>query len=165
MRIDPRCVDEARVFLRAYLQRPDLELPAMHVHCGPLARLIVRLLGSQGTTIGTHIFTRPSLCEWNGDGRVRLPTRFLVHEATHVLQYRERGVVPFLVSYVGAYLSAICAEEGLRGIGLGMQRLVLRRHSAARLAAYLAIPFERLAYAAEFSYSAEHAEEAESERV
>ena len=70
--------------------------------------------GTSGMTLGRLILLRRD----RADDEV-----LLAHELVHVRQWRELGLVGFLVAYAGAYL---------RGV------VRFRRHRAA----YLAIPFE-----------------------
>jgi Domain of unknown function (DUF4157) len=60
--------------------------------------------------------------------------RLLTHELVHVRQWRERGVVRFLREYLGAYLAG-------------------HRRGLSHREAYLAIPLEQEARAAELSYA------------
>jgi hypothetical protein len=60
--------------------------------------------------------------------------RLLTHELVHVRQWRERGVVRFLREYLGAYFAG-------------------RRRGLNHREAYLAIPLEQEARAAELSYT------------
>ena len=127
-------------FFREHRGEPGLTLPPVYVHGSLVAWLLTVLAGGMsGITFGRHVFVRPSLVRRDAEGRARVPAPLLVHEATHVLQYEERGFAPFLFDYVREYLRLLRA-----GGRWGAQR---------RMAAYLAIGVEREAREAEHAYA------------
>jgi hypothetical protein len=121
---------------------PGLVLPPVHVHAGLLARLLTEPARVGAITFGRRVFVRPSLIKKDSSGRAGVPAWLLVHEAAHVLQYEERGFVGFLVGYLREYFRGLKEGKGL--------------NAAARNAAYLAIPEERAARAAEHAYVESH---------
>ncbi len=114
-------------FFREHLDDPAFELPRVNFSTGRTASVVARVLRVHGITIGRLVIIAPHLVEQT-DGRTILPRDLIVHETTHVLQYREYGFVPFLWKYFGDYFRNL-RREGNYGL-------------KARNAAYLAIPFE-----------------------
>lgn len=115
-------------------------MPRVYVYAGGFAGLLTRVAGGVGAiTFGRRVFVKPSLVRKDSKGRASLPAWLLVHEATHVLQYEERGMLRFLAGYLRGYFRGL-KEEG-KGFG-----------SAARNKAYLAIPEECAAREAERAY-------------
>jgi hypothetical protein len=78
-----------------------------------------RLVGADGVTFGAHVFYAAA----------DPPDWLRRHEAVHVTQYRQHGIVGFLARYVWYYV-----RGRLRGL--------------SHWAAYKTIPFEVEAYAA-----------------
>ena len=62
--------------------------------------------GASATTVGRTVFVRRG---------VAYGTLLARHEYEHVLQYHERGIVGFLVPYVGQYLALRLRGWGHRG--------------------------------------------------
>jgi hypothetical protein len=127
-------------FFREYFNDPQLRLPPIYLHRGPLARLITRQLRIGAITIGRHVLLSPDRVvkeEWG------LCTKgwLVAHEATHVLQYEREGYLRFLFKYFYGYWRA------LRSGGRKWNR-------EARMAAYLAIEAERVAHEVERAYHA-----------
>lgn len=114
-------------FFREHLDDPFFELPRVVFATGRTAAVVARILKIHGITIGRFVIIAPHLIE-EIDGKTVLPRDLIVHETTHVLQYREYGFTPFLWKYFGDYLRNLKRE--------GNYSLI------ARNAAYLAIPFE-----------------------
>ena len=94
-----------------------------------------------GITFGRHVFVRSSFVKRDAAGRATMPGWLLVHEATHVLQYEERGFARFLRGYLRGYWRALRAGR--------------RWDAAGHMAAYRAIAEEREARAAERAYVAQ----------
>ncbi|GBD10348.1 hypothetical protein HRbin22_02620 [Candidatus Thermoflexus japonica] len=88
-----------------WLSEIDWERACLHVGT-PLARLILRLMPDPipgvdpaAVTLGRHIFMDPAY--WPPD---RLPGfLLLVHELVHTRQWREKGIVGFLLAYLKDY--------------------------------------------------------------
>jgi hypothetical protein len=129
---------EVEEFFRVYMSRPELALPPFHVYAGPFARLLTEPAKVGAITLGRRVFVRPSLVKRDLTGRASVPAWLLVHEATHVLQYAERGVLRFLFGYLRGYFCGLMEGKGF--------------DAAARTAAYMAIPEERAAREAERAY-------------
>lgn len=139
MRLSAESRSEVERFFRAYRRAPGLRLPPVRVHAGALAGLLTGVARAGAITFGRHVFVRPSLVGKDAAGRARVDAGLLVHEATHVLQYEQRGWARFLAGYLGGYVRALREGEGLG--------------AEARKAAYLAIPEERAAREAERAYA------------
>jgi hypothetical protein len=138
MRLSEESHREVEEFFRKHEGRPGLVLPTVYVYAGLLARLLTEPARVGAITFGRRVFVRPSLIKRDSSGRASVPAWLLVHEAAHVLQYEECGFVGFLVGYLRSYVRGLEEGEGL--------------NAAARNAAYLAIPEERAARAAEHAY-------------
>jgi hypothetical protein len=138
MRLSAESHREVEEFFRKHTGRSALVLPPVYVHAGALARVLTRPAKVSAITFGRRVFVRPSLVKVDSTGRATAPAWLLVHEAAHVLQYEERGLVRFLAGYLRSYLCVL-----IKGKGLG---------AGARTKAYLAIPEERAAREAERAY-------------
>jgi hypothetical protein len=138
MRLSVEAHREVEEFFRKHEGRPGLVLPPVYVYAGALARLLTEPARVGAITFGQRVFVRPTLIKKDSSGRASVPAWLLVHEAAHVLQYDERGFVGFLVGYLRSYVRGLKEGKGL--------------NAAARNAAYLAIPEERAARAAERAY-------------
>jgi hypothetical protein len=142
MRLSDESHREVEEFFRKHQGRPGLVLPPVYVYAGVLARLLTEPARVGAITFGRRVFVRPSLVKRDSSGRASVPAWLLVHEAAHVLQYEERGLVRFFAGYLREYFRGL--KEGKRF------------DAAARNAAYLAIPEERAARAAEHAYVESH---------
>lgn len=141
MRLSGEAQREVEEFFRRHHGRRGLVLPPVYVYAGGFAGLLTKAAGGVGAiTFGRRVFVKPSLVRKDSMGRAEVPAWLLVHEAAHVLQYEERGTLRFLVGYLRGYF---------RGLLEGK-----RFDTAARTAAYLAIPEECAAREAERAYVA-----------
>lgn len=108
--------DRLRALAAPWLSEVDLEQARLHIGTW-LSRLILRVMPDPipgvdpaAVTLGRHIFINPAY--WPLD---RLPAfRLLVHEMVHVRQWREKGVLGFLLSYIRDYLSHPQRYGGVR---------------------------------------------------
>lgn len=140
MRLSDESHREVEEFFREHVGRPRLALPPVYVYAGGFAGLLTKAAGGVGAiTFGRRVFVKPSLVRKDSEGRAKLPAWLLVHEATHVLQYEERGMLRFLAGYLRGYFR--CLKDEGKGFG-----------PAARNKAYLAIPEECAAREAERAY-------------
>ena len=144
MRLSNDSHSHVEQFLRAHRGDAGLVLPRIHFHGGLFARLLMMSAGMGAMTLGRHVFVRPLLLKKDELGRVTLPGWLVVHEATHVIQYAERGFVRFMLGYLRGYWRAL-RESGRWG-------------AAGRMAAYLAIAEEQEARVAEHAYAAQSPE-------
>jgi hypothetical protein len=129
---------EVQQFFRAHLREPDLTLPRIRIHAGLFARLLMKANGMSAMTLGRHVFVKPALVSKDTEGRATLPALLLVHEAAHVLQYKERGSLRFLRDYLRGYW---------RNLRTGK-----RWDAPGRMEAYRAIAEEQAAREAEHAY-------------
>lgn len=100
-----------------WLSEMDWERACLHVGT-PLSRLILRLMPDPipgvdpaAVTLGRHIFIDPDY--WPLD---RLPGfLLLVHELVHIRQWREKGIIGFLLAYLkdAPILLTLHAAKGL----------------------------------------------------
>jgi hypothetical protein len=139
MRLSDESHREVEEFFRRHRGMPGLILPPVYVYAGGFAGRLTRAARVGAITFGRRVFVRPSFVERDSSRRARMPGWLLVHEAAHVLQYEERGLIRFFYGYLRGYFRNL-REEG-EGFG-----------AAARKAAYLAIPEEREAREAERAY-------------
>lgn len=116
-------------FFREHLGEPGLELPAIEIHAGLFADLLMRAIGMSAITFGRHVFVKPSKITRPGGSVALMKGELLVHEAAHVLQYSRGGFFGFLRGYLRGYWRALRV-----GGAWGKE---------ARTAAYLAIAEER----------------------
>ena len=132
MRLSDESHSHVEQFFREHLGDPGLALPRIRLHAGVCARLLMLASAGMGAvTLGRHVFVRPGLLRRDSGGRVTLPGWLVVHEAAHVLQYAERGLVRFLRCYLRGYWRG-CARAGA-GTRPGAWRLTcLSRRSARR---------------------------------
>jgi hypothetical protein len=133
-------------FLRDHLVLPGLELPPIFLHSGFLGRATTGILRSSAVTFGKHIFVSRPVSD--------IPMDLLVHEAIHVLQYQKHGIPRFVVRYACNYWVALRAGHGWRATCRGVWRLLAPQCSSSRLLAYLTIPDERVARAAQYAFRA-----------
>ncbi|WP_376789483.1 DUF4157 domain-containing protein [Thermoflexus sp.] len=109
-----------------WLSEMDWEHACLHVGT-PLSRLILRLMpdpipgvNPAAVTLGRHIFMDPDYGPLD-----QLPGfLLLVHELVHIRQWREKGLLGFLLAYLKDYLNQ---PQRYRGVRL--------EHEAAQVAA------------------------------
>jgi uncharacterized protein DUF4157 len=142
MRLSDESHTTIEQFFRTHRGDAGLVLPRIRFHGGLLARLLMLLSAGMGAmTLGSHVFVKPALLKRDESGRVTMPGWLVAHEATHVLQYAERGFARFMLGYLGGYWRAL--REGKRW------------DAAGRMAAYMAIAEECEAREAEHAYAAQ----------
>jgi Domain of unknown function (DUF4157) len=96
---------------------------------GPFARALTRLVGAEALTLGTRVFlSRTATREITAE--TEAGRRLLRHELVHVSQFARDGSARFLWRYAASYARS-------------------RRGGLSHGAAYLEIPYEREARAAE----------------
>jgi hypothetical protein len=139
MRLASGSHQRIETFLREHFQNVNLNLPPIVVYGGRCAHWVTRTFNLLAITFGRRIFVAPDKVHRDPDGRLKIPARLMAHEATHVLQYQQAGILRFLVSYLREY-----------GKGLKVQRSIGR---TARRSAYLSIKYEREAYEVEHAYT------------
>ena len=115
-------------FFRDYLGDESFKLPQSYFYIGRFSRVFTALLGVHGITFGRQIFILPSLVSLNENQKLKLPESLVVHEVTHVLQYRREGIMRFVYQYLKSYWGNLKPEK--------------KWDIDARRQAYLNIPFE-----------------------
>ena len=115
-------------FFRAELADADFRLPEIYFYGGRFTHYLTSLLKIEGITIGRRIYIFPAKFWVSETQKLRLGEELVVHEITHVLQYRREGFFKFLWLYLKSYAAN------------------LRRKKSwdfyARAEAYFEIPFE-----------------------
>jgi hypothetical protein len=140
MILAPESHKRIEAFLRAHLQDERLKLPPVFIYSGRMARWLTGRLQILAITFGRRIIVASKVVVRDEQGRLTVPAGLIAHEATHVIQYQEAGIVRFLFSYLREYWRAL--QEHRQGWS-----------KAARNAAYFAIKHEREAYEAESAYA------------
>lgn len=139
MVLAPESHERIEAFLRDHLRNDKLKLPPIYIYSGRVARWLTERLQILAITFGKRIIVASKVVVRDETGRLTVPAALIAHEATHVIQYQEAGVVRFLFSYLREYWRAL--NEHRQGWS-----------KAARNAAYFAIKHEREAYGAESAY-------------
>ena len=140
MVLAPESHERIQAFLREHLRNDTLKLPRLFIYSGRTARWLTGSLQILAITFGRRIIVASKVVVRDEQGRLTVPAALIAHEATHVVQYQEAGVVRFLISYLREYWRAL--QEHRQGWS-----------KAARNAAYFAIKHEREAYEAESAYA------------
>jgi hypothetical protein len=128
-------------FLRYHLRSETLRLPPIFIYQGRWSRYLTGAFSILAITFGRRIFVAGKTVSRDDEGRLVISAGLIAHEAMHVVQYQQAGLIGFLFSYARGYLRA------LRGQPQGWSS------KAARLAAYFAIKQECEAYEAERAYA------------
>ena len=139
MVLAPESHERIEAFLRAHLRNDKLKLPPVYIYSGRVARWVTGRLQILAITFGRRIIVASKVVVRDEKGRLTVPAGLIAHEATHVIQYQEAGIVRFLFSYLREYWRAL--KEHRQGWS-----------KAARNAAYFAIKHEREAYEAESAF-------------
>ena len=116
-----------------------LKLPPVYIYSGRLAGWLTKTFDIVAITFGRRILIAPRKIERDAKGRLTAPASLIAHEATHVVQYDQTGLVRFLVSYLAQFVRLLRKQR--QGWG-----------KPARSAAYHAISQEREAYEAQRAY-------------
>lgn len=115
-------------FFREYFDEDDFRLPEIYFYGGKLTNYLTSFLKIEGITIGKRIYIFPDNF-WVGENqKLRLDEELVVHEITHVLQYRREGFLKFLWLYMKNYYSNLRKKK--------------KWDLYARSEAYFEIPFE-----------------------
>jgi hypothetical protein len=128
MRLSKKSQKKIEEFFREYLADDDFCLPEIHFYGGRFARLLTTRLKIEGITIGRRIYILPENFWMSENRKLRLDEELVVHEITHVLQYRREGFFKFLWLYQKSYYSNLKKKD--------------RRDSLSKSEAYWEIPFE-----------------------
>ena len=128
MKLSDKSHQKIEEFFREYLGEDEFRLPEIHFYGGRFTRYLTTALKIEGLTVGRRIYIFPENFWFSENHKLRLDEELVVHEITHVLQYRREGFFKFLRLYVKSYYA------NLRKNG--------KRDLAARAQAYLEIPYE-----------------------
>jgi hypothetical protein len=135
MRLARQSREELEEFFGDRLDSTGIQLSEINFYVGPLSRLLIKIIGVSGLTLGRNVFV---ISQRDEHGRRRIHAALAVHEICHVLQYETEGFAPFVREYFAGY----------------WQRL--RKHhrwdALARQLAYLEIPAETEARTAEHDF-------------
>jgi hypothetical protein len=115
-------------FFREYLEDENFCLPEIYFYNGRIAGLITSGFHIGGITFGKRILIFPPLIGRNRENNLRMSADLLVHEITHVLQYKREGFLRFFYLYLKSY------RQNLKG--------KKKWDSPTRRQAYLEIPLE-----------------------
>ena len=115
-------------FFREYLGEKDFRLPEIYFYGGRFTKYLTSFLKIEGITIGKRIYIFPDNFWVSENQKLRLEEKLVVHEITHVLQYRREGFFRFLWLYLKSYLSNLKKKQ--------------KWDLMSRAEAYFEIPFE-----------------------
>jgi hypothetical protein len=115
-------------FFREYLDDADFCLSEIDIYAGVFTKILTNLIGAHGITVGARIFIAPKFLTYNTNNFLKLPEDLIAHEITHVLQYRQEGLINFFYKYLSNYWQNLRRKE--------------KWNALARQEAYFEIPFE-----------------------
>lgn len=146
MRLSTATHQQLEEFFREYFADEKLKLPAIEIYHRRGAGIVTKITSVLAITFGRFVFVKPDLICRNDENLLCISRELLVHETTHVLQYRKLGWVKFFYTYLKEYRSNLRSKQ--------------KRDLLARAEAYLEIPheIEARACAAEFLKWREKAE-------
>jgi hypothetical protein len=128
MKLSEKSHQKIEAFFREHLADERFKLPEIYFYGGKFTHYLTSVLKIEGLTIGKRIYIFPENF-WIGENRkLRLDEQLVVHEITHVLQYRREGFLRFLWIYLKSYRTNLKKKK--------------RRDLYGRAEAYLEIPFE-----------------------
>lgn len=128
MKLSARSHKKIEEFFREHLADEGFRLPEIYFYGGKFTHFLTSRLKIEGITVGRRIYIFPEnfwKCE---NGKLRLDEELVVHEITHVLQYRREGFLKFLWLYQKSYYANLRKKK--------------TRDLFARSEAYFEIPFE-----------------------
>jgi hypothetical protein len=125
-------------FFRWYERDERLRLPVVSIHAGLLSHGLTRVLRIAGITIGRHVFVSRESLKRDPLGQLTIHALLMVHEAAHIRQFQQAGLLPFISGYVWEYLTFLCRSG--------------KFDAEARRVAYEQITREREARQAEAAY-------------
>jgi len=128
MKLSEKSHQKIEEFFREYLRNEEFRLPEIQFYGGKFTRYLTSALKIEGITIGRRVYIFPENFWVSENKKLRLNEELVVHEITHVLQYRREGFFRFLKLYITSYYENLRKKKN--------------RDLNARAAAYLEIPFE-----------------------
>jgi hypothetical protein len=115
-------------FFQEYFKDSDFKLPDIYFFDGKLSMIVSTILQIQGIAIGKKIFLSPQAVFFGKQSKKSASKGLIIHEITHVLQYRREGFFSFLFKYFYHYWKNLQKKRDWSSI--------------SRLEAYLEIPYE-----------------------
>jgi len=140
MRLSEQSHKKIEDFFREYLDNEDFRLPEVRFYGGKFTHYLTSVLKIEGLAVGRRIYIFPENFWISENRKLRLDEQLVVHEITHVLQYRREGFFRFLRLYFKSYYANLRKKK--------------RRDFSARTEAYLEISFEIEARQAASNYAA-----------
>jgi len=140
MRLSEQSHKKIEEFFREYLDNEDFRLPEVRFYGGKFTHYLTSVLKIEGLAVGRRIYIFPENFWISENRKLRLDEQLVVHEITHVLQYRREGFFRFLRLYYKSYYANLRKNK--------------RRDFSARTEAYLEISFEIEARQAASNYAA-----------
>ena len=128
MKLSRKSHQQLENFFRDYFNDKDLKLPDVELFVKRGAGLITKVFKIYGITFGQFIFIRDDFLYRNERAQLCISKDLLVHELTHVLQYKKLGWFRFFYTYLKSYWRALKQKE--------------KWDLAARNQSYLEIPHE-----------------------
>ena len=128
MRLSQKTQQQLETFFRLYFDDENLKLPQVEIYARRGARLVTKIIGVDGITVGRHIFIDSKLAQYDDKKRLCISQNLLSHEVAHVIQYQQSGFFSFLFKYLKDYFVILRRKE--------------RWDTHARLESYWEIPHE-----------------------
>lgn len=105
MKLDEKSHKNIEEFFRDLFQEDNFRLPEIYFYGGKFTHYLTSALKIEGITIGKRIYILPKNFWLSENRKLRLDEELVVHEITHVLQYRREGFFKFLRLYLKNYWS------------------------------------------------------------
>jgi len=128
MKLGAKSHKKIEEFFREYLDEADFRLPEIYFYGGKFTNYLTSFLKIEGITVGKRIYIFPENFWVSENQKIRLGEELVVHEITHVLQYRREGFFRFLWLYFKCYWLNLRKKK--------------KWDLMARAQAYFDIPFE-----------------------
>lgn len=139
MRVSSSNQQSLEIFLRQFFEIPGLALPPISIHFGIAGDLFTRLFRIDAITLGRHVLMNTANVNRDELGDLIIPSRLIVHEAAHVVQYYQRGTVRFLIEYLWDYSRNLLsqARRGDISLTVAYQEIGMEREARLAEAAFL----------------------------
>ncbi len=105
MKLDEKSHKKIEEFFRDLFQEENFKLPEIYFYGGKFTHYLTTALKIEGITIGKRVYILPRNFWLSENQKLRLDEELVVHEITHVLQYRREGFFKFLRLYLKNYWS------------------------------------------------------------
>ncbi|MBS1796387.1 MAG: DUF4157 domain-containing protein [Acidobacteria bacterium] len=128
MKLGEKSRVKIETFFREHFSDAGFVLPEIYFHSGRFTRIVTSALKIEGITVGKRIFILPASFWTSEKQNLRLDEGLVVHEVTHVLQYRRDGFFRFFRFYLTSYFAYLRRQK--------------KWDAFARTEAYLQIPYE-----------------------